>query len=298
MGCCEVFHPDFRGYILAGTRLHRLAGGFRFLEGPVWDAANQRLIFSDIPGNALYVHSREHRALLYRANSYMANGNCLDHQGNLLTCEHATSRVTRTAADGSYSVLAETFQGRHLNSPNDIIVKRDGMVYFTDPASGRGPVFGVPRPQDLDFQGVYRLNPDTGHLDLLLDDCILPNGLCFSRDETYLYINDTARQHIRRFRVTAEGLLTDGVLFAELLQDHPIGKADGMKIDSSGLLYCTGPGGIQVFNGEGVLVGRIPVPEQAANFTWGGADLQTLFITASTALYSIRVEIPGCPSPT
>jgi gluconolactonase len=308
MKTIEILHPDFPRHIDPEAQLEIAASGFRFLEGPVWDPRNDRLIFSDIIGNALYTYappapaSHETRSPepdsdtrnlsgtveMLRSNSYLANGNTLDLTGSLLTCEHATSRISRTDPDGSYTVLAEKYKGRQLNSPNDIVVKSDGMIYFTDPASGRGEKFGIPRKQELPYQGVFKLDPDSGELTLLADDFILPNGLCFSPDETTLYVNDTLRQHIRCFDVDQAGLLRNGRLFAELLQDKPTGKADGMKFDSKGYLFCTGPGGIQIFNQHADIIGRILIPEQTANFCWGDPDLRALYITASKTLYRIR----------
>ncbi len=204
----------------------------------------------------------------------MANGNTYDLEGNLLTCEHATSRVTRTKADGTYEVLVSHYNDRQLNSPNDIVVKNDGTIYFTDPNSGRGAGYGVPRQQELSFQGVYRLNPEDRSLILLVDDFSKPNGLCFSLDETLLFINDTDRQHIRVFDVQEDGTLTNGRIWAELAEaGKERGGADGMKVDSEGNLYCSGPGGIHIFDPGGAFLGRILTLEFPANFTWGDEDL-------------------------
>jgi len=229
---------------------------------------------------------------LFRQPSHMANGNTYDRQGQVLTCEHATSRVTRTDQNGQTEVLASHYQGKELNSPNDIVVRSDGRIYFTDPNSGRGPKFGVERPQELEFQGVYRLDPDSRELSLLVDDFEKPNGLCFSLDEKILFINDTARQHIRAFDVTDEGTLKNGRLWTELIGEE-VGVADGMKVDTAGRLFCCGPGGVHVFDQKAQLLGRIMVPQQAANFAWGDPDLKSLFITASQILYRIRVLVAG-----
>ncbi len=294
MKYAAIIHPDFSRHIVSGTRIHRAAGGFRFLEGPVWDMENKRLIFSDIKANALFSYTREHGISMFRENSYLANGNVLDAEGSLLTCEHGTSRISKTTSDGRYSVLVDAYKGKQLNSPNDLVIKSDGTIYFTDPAAGRSAGFGIPRKQELDFQGVFRFDPASDELTLLSDDFSFPNGLCFSPDEKYLYVNDTQKQHIRCFEIDDKGLFTDGgKVFTDVIQDMPVGKVDGMKFDSTGLLFCTGPGGIQIFNQEAVCVGRIYVPEQAANFAWGGLDKQTLFITASSTLYTIRMEKPG-----
>ena len=198
-----------------GMVLEKVAGGFRFLEGPVWDPFKKTLIFSDIMGNGLFRKDHNDTITVYRENSYLANGNTYDRTGRLLTCEHGTSRVTREELDGSTTILASHYDGKELNSPNDIVVARGGSIYFTDPTPGRMGRVGIPREQELDFQGVFRIDPD-GNLQLLVDDFSKPNGLCFSNDERYLYVNDTDHQHIRRFQVNDDGNLSNGVLWVEL----------------------------------------------------------------------------------
>jgi gluconolactonase len=300
----EALTTAFSEHLEGAGSLEIVAEGFRFLEGPVWDAKEGRLFFSDIKGNAIYKWFPESGVRFFRENSFLANGNTLDHQGRLVTCEHGTSRLTRTDREGRYEVLAASFQGKALNSPNDVIVRSDGLVLFTDPSSGRSESYGIPRPQELDFQGVYAVDPAGGEPVLLVGDFEFPNGLCLSPDERFLYINDTRRAHIRVFPVSAPGKpgeaaparLGPGKVFAEMPLDLP-GFADGMKFDSSGLLFCTGPGGILVFDTKGGVVGRIYVPEQTANFAWGGPDYRTLFIAASTRLYAIRLGVPGLPAP-
>jgi gluconolactonase len=274
------------------AHLELVANGFEFIEGPIWHPHEQHLIFSDIIGDGMHRWQQGEGVCLFRQPSHMANGNTYDRQGRLLTCEHSTSRVTRTDQNGQTDVLASHYQGKELNSPNDIVVKSDGQIYFTDPNSGRGSKYGVERPQELDFQGVYRLEPDSRELTLLVDDFEKPNGLCFSLDEKILFINDTARQHIRAFDVTTEGTLKNGRLWAELIGDE-VGVADGMKVDTAGRLFCCGPGGIHVFDQKAHFLGRIMIPHQAANFAWGDADLLGLFITASQTLYRIRVRVAG-----
>ena len=276
----------------ADVVLERIADGFKFIEGPIWHPHAHHLIFSDIIGDAMYHWQPEEGVHLFRKPSHMANGNTYDADGRILTCEHATSRVTRTGLDSKTEVLASHYKGKELNSPNDIVVKSDGHIFFTDPNSGRGPKYGVERDQELEFQGVYRLDPDTRSLTLLVDDFEKPNGLCFSLDEKTLFINDTIRQHIRAFDMTDEGSLRNGRLWAELTGQE-IGVADGMKVDSTGRVFCTGPGGVHVFDPEAQLLGRILVPKHATNFAWGDHDLKGLFITASDVLYRIRVREQG-----
>ena len=294
----ESHHPLFERIIDKKAELEKVQGGFRFLEGPVWHPGEAALIFSDIMGNALFKLVAENSGTtpdirVIRENSYLANGNTYDRQGRLLTCEHGTSRVTRLEPDGSVSVLASHYKGKELNSPNDIIVSTGGTVYFTDPNPGRCARVGIPRKQELDFQGVYAIGPD-GTLKLLTDDFSKPNGLCLSLDEKQLFVNDTDRQHIRVFDLNSDGYLENGRVWADLCGDEP-GVADGMKLDVKGHLYCSGPGGIQVFGPDATLLGRLLTPEVTANFAWGGNDLRTLYLTATTGLYRIPLNIPGLP---
>ncbi|MGP2490637.1 SMP-30/gluconolactonase/LRE family protein [Mesorhizobium sp. PUT5] len=283
--------PGF-GDVVGEEALERLATGFGFIEGPVWHPYEKWLVFSDMPNSRMHRRAPDGTIAVFREPSNKANGNTLDRQGRLLTCEHATSRVTRLEPDGSLSVLATHFKGKELNSPNDIVVATGGSIYFTDPSYGRMEYYGVPRPQDLAFQGVYRMEEDGSGLTLLVDDFAQPNGLCFSLDEARLFVNDTERRHIRVFSVTPQGTLTGGAVWAETHGVEP-GAPDGMKIDSCGNLYCCGPAGIHVFDPSGHALGVVRVPEVVANFTFGGDDLRTLFITASSSLYSRRVRVPG-----
>lgn len=279
-----------------GTAPERLLAGFEFVEGPVWLRDQQALLFSDIIGDTLYRWNEKSGLDIYRRPSFMANGNALDSQGRLLTCEHATSQVSRTDAEGNREVLASHYLGLELNSPNDIVLKSDGAIYFTDPTSGRSDTYGVARPQELDFQGVFRLEPDATVLTLLVDDFSKPNGLCFSLDETRLFVNDTDRQHIRVFDVFADGSIGNDRVWAQVGGNSP-GVADGMKIDSEGNLYCCGSGGIHVFDIDARRIGVIEVPEFAANFTWGGGELRDLYVTASHSVYRFTMTIPGKEPP-
>ncbi len=232
-------------------------------------------------------------ATIFRRPSHKANGNTQDRQGRLLTCEHATSRVVRRELDGRVTVLTSHYAGQELNSPNDIVVKRGGAIYFTDPNFGRRNAgYGVPRPQQLAFQAVFRLDPASGALAPVADDFDQPNGLCFSLDEQRLFVNDSPRGHIRVFDVLPDGRLRGGEVWAEVRGTGP-GVPDGMKLDAAGNLYCAGPGGIHVFDPHAVCLGVIRMPEQAANFCWGGADLRDLFICASTMLWRVRVQMVG-----
>ena len=288
----EIRDERFRQVVGEDAPVEELATGFDFTEGAVWNHVDGYLIFSDMPGNVMRKWTAADGIQVFRQPSNMANGNTYDLQGRLITCEHATSRVTRTEHDGSITVLASHYDGKELNSPNDVIVKSDGSTYFSDPSFGRMEYYGVARDTELDFRGVYRLDPDSGDLTLLVDDFDQPNGLTFSLDERHLFINDTMRAHIRVFDVTAAGGLSNGRVWAELTGERD-GLADGMKSDSEGNLYTAGPGGVQVFAPDATCLGVIYVPQGVANFTWGDADLRSLFINAGTSLYRTRVNVPG-----
>jgi gluconolactonase len=290
----EIRDPRFAEVVGADVALERLATGFDFTEGPIWHPREKHLTFSDMPGDHMRRWTEASGITTFRRPCNRANGNTYDRGGRMLSCEHATSRVTRTEPDGSITVLATHYDGRELNSPNDIVVKSDGRIYFTDPTYGRMPYYGVERPQQLDFQGVYRVDPDGANLTLLADDFSQPNGLCFSLDEKRLFVNDTERGHIRVFDVGADGGLTGGSVWAEV-KGEGAGGPDGMKIDSRGNLYCCGPGGLHVFSPEAQSLGVIRVPEVVANFTWGDEDMKSLFLTASGSLYRVRTRTPGIP---
>lgn len=279
---------------IVGTRVEfeRIASGCLFTEGPLWHPQGEYLLWSDMPGDHLRRWSKLDGVTTFRQPCNKSNGLAWDRQGRLLACEHASSQVTRTETDGRITPLATHYDGKQLNSPNDIVCAQDGGIYFTDPPYGRAEFYGVKRPQELSFQGVYRVGADPRKPALLVDDFERPNGLCFSLDGRRLFINDTARQHIRVFDVRPNGTLAGGTLWAETRGEGK-GAPDGMKLDSAGNVYCCGPGGIHVFSPEAVDLGVIQVPEYTANFAWGEADLRALFITASTSVYKIRTVIPG-----
>lgn len=291
----ELRDPAFAEVVgSADLPLERLADGFEFTEGPIWHPYEKHLTFSDMPNDHMRRWSAAGGITTFRKPCNRSNGNTYDRQGRMLTCEHATSRVTRTAADGTITVLASHYNGQELNSPNDIVVKSDGRIYFTDPTYGRMPYYGVERPTQLTYQGVYRMEDDGSNLTLLAADFQQPNGLCFSPDEHRLFVNDTERMHIRVFDVRSDGRLSGGTVWAELTGEGR-GGPDGMKIDSAGNLYCCGPGGVHVFAPDARCLGVIRVPEVVANFTWGEDDMQSLFLTASGSLYRARVRTAGVP---
>jgi sugar lactone lactonase YvrE len=285
----EEFDSGIRKIVPDKPSLDRVAGGFGFTEGPVW--CGSYLLFSDIPRNRIVRLTMLHEGpevVTFRTPSGNSNGQTLDRSGRLITCEHSGRRVSRTELDGTVSVLAERYQDKRLNSPNDVVVRSDGSVYFTDPPYGLG---NPPRWKELSFHGVYRRAPD-GQLVLLADDFDRPNGLAFSPDESVLYVNDTERGHIRAFDVRPDGGVTAGRTFAELKGTEP-GRPDGMKVDREGNVYCTGPGGIWIVDAAGKYLGRVLIAEQPANFAWGDADWRTLYITAQTSIFRLRLLVPG-----
>jgi gluconolactonase len=289
----EVRDERFVDVVGADVRIEQVATGFGFTEGPVWDKARRRLIWSDMKHDHMRSWSSERGVETYRRPSNKANGNTYDPQGCLVSCEHATSRVVREERDGTLTVLASHWQGRELNSPNDIAVKSDGAIYFSDPTYGRvREDVGILRPLVLDFCGVYRIGPSGSDLTLIAEDFEMPNGMCFSIDEKRLFINDTPRLHIRVFDVQPDGSIANGRVFAETIGQGE-GRPDGMKLDRDGNLYCTGPGGVHVFDPNGRCLGVILTPERPTNMAWGEDDLGTLYITAQTSLYRVRVKTPG-----
>ena len=271
--------------IIGENKVEKVADGFQFTEGPIWVPSGY-LLFSDIPANTIYKHQESTE--VYLKPSGHSNGLTLDKQGRLLLCEH-DRRVTRIEKDGSKTILAEFYEGKRLNSPNDLVVKTGGTIYFTDPP------YGLPNRtegKELDFCGVYRLETD-GTVTLLDDSIKLPNGLAFSPNEKTLYVADTSNAQIYAFDVTASGLLEDKRVFAKLGEVGKTGSADGMKVDVKGNIFCTGPGGIHVLDPEGTSYGIIECPEARANIAWGGDNYKTLYITARTGLYRLKVLTGG-----
>lgn len=263
----------------------RIGTGFQFTEGPVWHPDGY-LLFSDIPANRIVKWTSDGNVETFRAPSGNSNGLTYDRQGRLIACEHGVRRVSRAEPDGTITVLAERYQGKRLNSPNDVVVKSDGSIYFTDPP------YGVAAEQrELDFQGVYRIAPD-GTLTLLVDDFDRPNGLAFSPDEKTLYIDDSARRHVRAFDVQADGTLANGRVLVDMAIDAD-GVPDGMKVDVAGVLYVTGAGGTWVVSPKGEHLGTIVTPELPANCAFGDSDHKTLYITARTAVYRVRLKTEG-----
>ena len=266
--------------------VEQVATGFEFTEGPVWHPDGY-LVFSDIPAGIIYKWQPDGSVSVFRNPSGGSNGLTFDEQGRLIACEWKTRRVTRGEPDGSLTVLAEQYEGKRFNSPNDVVVKSNGSIYFTDPYYG----FPGTQERELDFRGVYRIDPD-GTLTLLVDDFQTPNGLAFSPDEKILYVDDTGRRHIRAFDVQEDGSLANGRLFLDMACDAP-GPSDGMKVDTDGNLYCTGGGGIWVIRPDGTHLGTIELPELPKNCAFGDADQRTLYMTADTSVYKVRIKTRG-----
>lgn len=268
------------------TKIEKIIGGFKFTEGPLWYPEGF-LLFSDIPTNTIYKWQPNKKPEIFRRPSGNANGNTFDKQERLITAEHSNRRISRTEKNGKIVSLVSHYQGKKFNSPNDLVVKSDGSIYFTDPP------YGIKREQEeLGFYGVYRLTTD-GRLTLLFKDFVRPNGIAFSPDETKLYVNDSQTGFIHVFDIDSDGLLKNGHIFAQQKYPGKKGVPDGMKVDIKGNVYSAGPGGVWVFSPVGNLLGIIEVPEAPANLAWGESDYRSLYITANNSLYRIRLKNPG-----
>ncbi len=291
----EAVRPEFRNLIDEHAPVRQIGSGFTFTEGPIWHPVDQYLLFSDMPAD---VRRRWDKAGVREVMrpSNKGNGMTYDADLNLIVCEHATSSVARFRPDGTREVLVTHFEGKELNSPNDTCVRSDGSIYFTDPWYGRMPHYGVERPRQLGWQGVFRIRPGQvgGDPQLLVDRYMFsqPNGLCFSPDEKLLYVNDTEQANIRVFDVEADGSLRNGRVFASGIKDTlKPGVPDGMKCDAQGNVWVTAPGGLWVYRPDGQLIGKVPIPELPANLHWGGPDWRTLFVAASTSVYAVDTKV-------
>ena len=289
----EARFEDFWEIIDRTASVKKLATGFTFTEGPIWHPSEHHLLFSDMPADIRRQWGPDGVTEVKRPSN-KCNGMTYDSSLDLIVCEHATSSLVRERRDGRREVLASHFEGKELNSPNDVCVRSDGSIYFTDPWYGRMPGFGVERTRQLGWQGVFRVSSQGGAPELVVsrDDFDMPNGLCFSPDEHRLYVNDTARALIKAYEVAWDGSLSKPQVFAEGLSsaDEP-GRPDGMKCDERGNVWVTGPGGIWIFDPGGNLIGRVLIPEIVGNLTWGGKDWRTLYLTASTSLYVIETRV-------
>ena len=295
----EVIEGDFHDCFIGHARVERLWSGGRWLEGPAWFAAGRYVLFSDIPNERMMRwDDTDGSVSVFRHRSRNSNGNTVDRQGRLITCEHLSRSVTRTEHDGSVVTLAERYEGRRLNSPNDVVEKSDGSIWFTDPSYGILTDYEGMRAEPELPCHVYRVDPDNGSIDIVADDFVKPNGLAFSPDERYLYVSDTGAthdrdgpRHIRRLEVSEDGRSLGG---SEVFAVCGTGLFDGFRLDREGRLWSSAGDGVHCFLPDGTLVGKIRVPETVANVTFGGAKRNRLFICGTTSLYAVYVTANGC----
>ena len=287
----NVIHQRVTELVDPGAEIERLANGFVFTEGPVWSFRDSHLTFSDIPGDTMYRWDERDGVREYRKPSNFSNGLAYDADGALVACEHRTRRVTRETPSG-VETIADTYEARRLNAPNDIVPAPDGSLVFTDPHYGLGEGFGGPAEQEQPVRGVYRIPPGGSGPELLTGDFSGPNGLALTPDARTLYVDDTEEFHIRAFAVAPGWALSGGDVLVELPREGE-GVPDGLKLDGAGNIYCTGAGGIWICSPAGELLGQLPFPEVAANLAWGDDDAQTLYVTASTGLYRVRCKSTG-----
>jgi gluconolactonase len=289
----EIRNDSFTDYVAPDASLEKIAGDFGFTEGPIWHPADARLIFSDIQKSHQYAWTEKSGLTVFRTPTNQANGNFFDAEGRVISCEHASSQVVRHDHDGKLvTPIASHFEGMQLNSPNDIIRDAKGRIWFTDPSFGRiREDLGILRDQELDFQGVFRLDPD-GSLHAVIRDFQQPNGLCLSADETRLFVNDSWGGHIRVYDLAEDGTLTGGEIWAEITGEGE-GVPDGMKCTADDLVLCNGPGGVHVLSPVGETLGVILMPEKSTNFCFAGPDFSMLYITASTSVYRIPTRMTG-----
>jgi gluconolactonase len=278
--------------------LERLHAGARKTEGPAYFPAGRYLVWSDIPNDRMLRWDETTGAVgVFRSSSGFANGNTVDRQGRLISCEQGNRRLTRTEHDGTITVLADRYDGKRLNSPNDVVVRADGTIWFTDPSYGIDSDYEGNKG-DSEFGGacyVFCLDPATGDLRVVADDFCRPNGLAFSLDEQRLYIVDTRQEpsHIRVFDVTDDGRLTGGKVFAEC--DN--GRFDGIRLDDGGRIWAAAWDGVHCFDADGALIGKLLLPETVANLTFGGPKRNQMFITAGVSVYAVRVTFNGADYP-
>lgn len=296
----EIVDRRFRFLIQPSARLEQLATGFRWAEGPVWFPALQVFLFSDIPNHRMLRWTPDGQIGVFREVSDYANGNTRDPGGRLVTCQHGTRSVVRTEHDGSRTTLADSYDGRRLNSPNDVVVKSDGSVWFSDPTYGiLSDYEGYQAEPEQTHRRVYRVAPDGGGISAVAEDFGQPNGLAFSPDESRLYIAESGGSHdpavpaiLKAYPVRGDAL-GPGEVFAEI----DAGRPDGFRVDRQGNVWCSAGDGVQVFSPEGTLLGRILVPETASNLCFGGARGNRLFITATTSVYSVFVTAAAADWP-
>ncbi len=288
----EILDDRFRD-CRGDSRIERLHGGCRWAEGPVYVPAGRYVVWSDIPNDRMLRWDEMTGSVgPFREPAGYTNGNTLDREGRLVTCEHGNRRVTRTEHDGSITVLADRYDGKRLNSPNDVVVRSDGSIWFTDPSYGIDSNYeGHRATSEIGACNVYRRDPSSGSVTIVADDFVRPNGLAFSIDESQLYIADTRRNHIRIFPVEGTGELGEGEVFAECTA----GVFDGIRLDDTGRVWAAAGDGVHCYDPDGTLIGKLELPEVASNLTFGGPQRNRLFVTATTSLYSIRLTVNGAP---
>ena len=297
----EILDPKMEDLLLPDSRLERHCTGAIWSEGPVYFAEGDYVLWSDIPNNRMLKWSAAEGMTVFRAPSNFTNGHTRDREGRLVSCEHGGRRISRTEADGTVVCVVERYQGKRLNSPNDVVVKSDGTIWFTDPPYGiMSNEEGYQAESEIGASYVYRFDPASDELTVVANDFDKPNGLAFSPDEDLLYISDTGASHdpngahhIRVFDVVDGKSLTNGRVFAVV---DP-GLADGFRLDVQGNLYTSSEDSIQVYTAAGERIGKILVPEKIANCTFGGPDKNRLFIAASSSLYSITLNTHGVQQP-
>ena len=278
----------------ADAPLDQIAHGLKFGEGPLWDQRSGRLLWVDIIGNTIWQwRPTVGSSVLVRPSNH-ANGLTLDRQGRIVVAGWSARTILRIEPDGSFVTLAAHYQGKKFNGPNDIVVRSDGTIYWTDTFGALviPGMVGEDLQRYLDIQGVFMLAPGDKEVRLAIDDCVYPNGLAFSPDESLLYVNDTRLGIIRAFDMKADGSVGAGRLFHKLAGSEP-GVADGLKVDRAGNVYCTGPGGIHVMDASGSLLGRLRIPGHTTNMAWGDPDWRSLFITTYTSVFRIRMRTTG-----
>ncbi|WP_417408119.1 SMP-30/gluconolactonase/LRE family protein [Hoeflea sp.] len=298
-GLYDVIRPEFNALVLQNVGLMKLSSGHMWTEGPVWVPAHQCLYFSDIPNQRILRWTPDGSVTPLRNSSNFTNGNTLDAQGRLVSCQHGTRSVVRTEHDGSISTLAHSFNGKRLNSPNDVVVKSDGSIWFTDPTYGiMGNYEGNRAVPEQPLKNVFRLDPDSGEIDSVVSDFCQPNGLAFSPDESVLYVAESGRSHredipavVRAFDVQGGRTLANPRVFATVSAGLP----DGIRVDAFGNLWVSSADSVRCFSSEGELLGRILVPEVVSNLTFGGPRNTHLFITATTSVYAIHVNVEAPP---
>lgn len=277
--------------VVESPTVKRPATGFVFTEGPLWHPDGY-LLFVDIRRSLIFRLVPDSQPEVIREDSGGANGLTFDLQGRLIMCEGDHRRVTRMEEDGKVMPIAERWQGKRLNRPNDVVCRSDGSIYFTNPGGRIDPA-----DREIPFSGVHRITPN-GRVTAVIRDMEYPNGLAFSPDERILYVaNSRQHMHLSAYDVKPDGTVTNGRVFADMSSDEPEGVPDGMKVDTAGRVYCTGPGGCWVFDPSGNHLGTIRLPEVPANCAWGGPDQRTLFFTARTSIYSMRMKTPGTRVP-